>query len=120
MKKSKLLLVAAVIGTIYFVYLFAYFTGTITSAHGAKAIGAGLAAAIVAPHITCVGIAVIFNWIGWALKARWAALVAGIMYAVAMVCMFLYAFGVILEMVFCFVAFTKMKHIKTEVPENPC
>ena len=31
------------------------------------------------------------------------------MYAVSMVCMFMYAMFVLLEMIFCFVAFAKMK-----------
>lgn len=109
MKKSKLLLASGILGTLYLVYLISYFTGITSSADGAEAVGAGIAAALVMPHMVCVGIAVIFNWLGWALKARWAALVAGILYAVSMVCMFVYAMFVVLEMIFCFVAFAKMK-----------
>ena len=110
MKKSKLLLASGIIGTVYVVYLISYFTGAVTSTEGAEAVGAGIATALVAPHLVCTGIAVIFNWLAWALKARWAALAAGILYAVSMVCMFLYAMFVALEMIFCFVAFAKMKH----------
>lgn len=110
MKKSKLLLASGIIGTLYLIYLITYFAGAVGSSDGAEAVGAGIATALVMPHAVCVGIAVLFNWIGWALKARWAALVAGIMYAVSMVCMFIYAMFVILEMIFCFVAFAKMKH----------
>lgn len=109
MKRSKLLLVAGILGTAYLIYLVSYFSSGVVSSEGAEAIGAGIAAALVAPHMLCVGIAVIFNWLGWALKARWAALVAGIMYAVSIICMFLYAMFVVLEMIFCFVAFAKMK-----------
>ena len=110
MKRSKLLLVSGIIGTLYLIYLITYFTNGVVSTDGAEAIGAGLAAALVMPHMVCVAIAVIFNWLGWALKVRWGALVAGIMYAVSMVCMFLYAIFVLLEMIFCFVAFAKMKN----------
>ena len=110
MKRSKLLLASAILGTLYMIYLIVYFTGGIASSEGTGAIGAGIAAALVTPHAVCVGVAVVFNWLGWALKARWAALVAGIMYAVSMVCMFMYAMFVVIEMVFCFVAFAKMKH----------
>ena len=109
MKKSKLLLASGIIGTLYLIYLISYFSGGVVSTDGAEAIGAGIAAALVTPHMVCVGVAVIFNWLGWALKARWAALVAGIMYAVSIVCMFMYAMFVVLEMIFCFVAFAKMK-----------
>ncbi len=110
MKRSKLLLVSGVIGTLYLIYLIVYFSGTLSSASGgAETLGAGIATALVAPHMVCVGVAVIFNWLGWALKARWAALVAGILFAVSIVCMFLYAVFVIVEMILCFVAFAKMK-----------
>ncbi len=116
MKKSKLLLASGIIGTLYLIYLISYFTSGITSADGAEALGAGIATALVMPHMVCVGIAVIFNWLGWALKARWAALVAGILYAVSMLCMFIYAMFVLLEMIFCFVAFAKMKHTTENIP----
>lgn len=110
MKRSKLLLAAAIIGTLYLIYLITYFTGGVVSSDDVtETLGAGLAVTLVMPHTVCLGIAVIFNWLGWGLKARWAALVAGIMYAVSMVCMFLYAMFVVLEMIFCFVAFAKMK-----------
>lgn len=109
-KRSKLLFAAAIIGTIYFIYLISYFSSGISgAANGSEAIGAGLAAAIVAPHMVCVGLAVVFNWIGWAMNARWGALVAGILYSVSAVLMFLYAIFVVLELIFCFVAFAKMK-----------
>ena len=109
MKKSKLLLASAILGTLYMIYLIVYFTGGIASSEGTGAIVAGIAAALVTPHAVCVGVAVVFNWLGWALKARWGALVAGILYAVSIVFMFLYTPFVILELVFCFVAFGKMK-----------
>lgn len=109
MKKSKLLLVAGILGTIYLIYLAVYFGGAVSGSDGADAISAGLATMLVAPHIVCVGVAVIFNWIGWALKARWGALTAGILYAVSIVCMFMYAIFVVIEMVLCFMAFAKMK-----------
>lgn len=113
MKRSKLLLASGIIGALYLIYLITYFTGGIVSSDGAaEAIGAGIATALVMPHMVCVGVAVLFNWIGWGLKARWGALVAGIMYAVSMVCMFIYAMFVLLEMVFCFVAFAKMKQVE--------
>ena len=119
MKKSKLLLASGIIGTLYLIYLISYFSGGVVSTDGAEAIGAGIAAALVTPHMVCVGVAVIFNWLGWALKARWAALVAGIMYAVSIVCMFMYAMFVVLEMSFCFVAFAKMKHKTDDSNKTP-
>lgn len=114
MKRNKLLLIAAILGSLYLIYLISYFVGGMASASGGEEVVAGgLATAIVLPHMLCVGIAVIFNWIGWALKARWGALVAGILYAVSILLMFLYGLFVVAQMVLCFVAFAKMK------PEQP-
>ena len=109
MKRSKILLISAILSTVYFIYLISYFSGNIASSEGAEALGAGIAAALVAPHMICVGIAVIFNWIGFAMKISWAALTAGILYAVSMVLMFIYFFFVILQTVLCFLAYAKMK-----------
>lgn len=119
MKKSKLLLVSALLGTVYFIYLVSHFGSGLDSADTAEAIGAGIAAALVMPHMVCVAIAALFNWLGWALKARWAALVAGIMYAVSMVSMFMYALFVAVQMILCFVAFAKMKQVKKQSEEIP-
>lgn len=58
-----------------------------------------------------VGLAFIFNWIGWAMKLRWAALVAWILYAVSILLMFIFGIFVIIQMILCFVAFSKMKNI---------
>lgn len=118
MKKSKLLLASAILGTLYMIYLIVYFAGGISGSEGADSISAGIAAALVTPHAICVGVAVVFNWLGWALKARWGALVAGILYAVSIVFMFLYAPFVVLEMIFCFVAFGKMKKKAAEAPKT--
>lgn len=109
MKRSKLLLCAGILGTLYLIYLISHFTGAMSSANESDALAGGLATAIVFPHLVCVLIAAVFNWIGWLAKARWAALVAGIMYAVSMVLMFMYAMFVVVQMILCFVAFAKMK-----------
>lgn len=110
MRRSKLLLVSGIISLAYFIYLIVHFMGATLSSNSAEALGGALATAIVTPHMICVGIGVIFNFIGWALKARWAALVAGIMYSVSVLLMFIYGVFVIIQIIFCFVAFAKMKN----------
>ncbi len=109
-KKNGLLLAAALLGTVYLIFLIYHFFGGIaTSVDEAELLGSGLATAIVMPHLVCVALAVIFNWLGWTLNASWGALVAGILYAVSMVFMFLYAFYVLLQMIFCFIAYGSIK-----------
>ncbi len=112
MKRSKLLLAAAILSTLYTLYLIVYFSGAIGGSGGAEALGAGIATAVVMPHMVVVGIATVFNWVAWALRARWAALTAGILYAVSMVLMFMYAMFVIVQTIFCFIAFARMKNRK--------
>lgn len=119
MKKSKLLLVSGLLGTAYLIYLVCYFVGGMASAGDNIELAAGgLATAIVMPHMVCVALAVAFNWLGWFLNAPWGALVAGILYAVSMVLMFLYALFVVVQMVLCFIAYAKMKKAHALSIEN--
>ncbi len=118
MKRSILLLISAIIGTAYLIYLITYFSGTIATSEGTEALGAGIATVLVLPHMIMVGLAVIFSWLGWVIRARWAALTAGILYAVSILLMFIYALFVVVEMVLCFIAFAKMKKKPEVVSQN--
>ena len=113
MKKSKLLLVSGLLGTMYLLYLVSYFTGLTNSSNVFVSIGGHFATALVMPHMLCVGLSVIFTWVGWAQNARWGALVAGIMYSVSILLMFKYAAYVILQLILSFVAFAEMKKTTT-------
>ncbi len=118
-KKSRLLLASAIIGSIYLVFLLFYFGSFIFSSNPFLALGASMAIQIVMPHMICAVAALIFNWIGWAKNVRWAALTAAILYAISIVMMITYFFGVILEMIFCFIAFARMKNPKKKnMPED--
>lgn len=114
MKRNRLLLIAAIIGTLYGIYLINYFIGGINSTIGTEQIGAELATMIVMPHMVMVWIAVIFNWLGFIFRLRWSALVAGILYAVAIVLFFMYFMFVVVEMILCFIAYGKMKKQNVE------
>ncbi len=109
MKRSKLLLVSALLGTAYFIYLIVYFIGTTASSEGTEAVAGGLATALVAPHMFFVALSALFSWIGWAIKARWSALVSGILYVVSGLLMIIYVPFIILQTIFCFVSYAKMK-----------
>ncbi len=105
MKRSKLLLISGIIGTAYLIYLFSYFTGI--NADGE--VGSAVATMLVAPHMVLVLLAVIFNWLGFILKVRWGALVAGILYSVSIFLMPAYFMFVLIELILCFIAFARMK-----------
>lgn len=111
-KRSVCLLISAILGIAYAIYLVVYFTGINVATTGSiEAISSGLATAMVMPHMVCVVVAAIFNILGWALNNRAFALVGGILYAVSMVFMFIYAFFVIVQMILSFVGFANLKKI---------
>lgn len=111
-KKSVLLLVSAVLGVLYAGYLVVYFFGVSASSNtGAEAVGAGLATALVMPHMICVVLAAIFNVLGWAQNHRGFALTGAILYAVAAAVFPLYAMFTLVQMILSFVGFAKLKKI---------
>lgn len=109
MKRSKLLLISGILSTAYLFYILNYFIGEIFSSDTVESISSGIASVLVMPHMLLVGLGFLFNWIGWALKQRWAALTSGILYAISILLMFIYAPFVIVQMILCFIAFARMK-----------
>lgn len=108
-KRNVLLLVAAILGSAYLIYLVSYMAAApVSTGYSAADAGTAIAMMMIMPHAALTGLAVIFNWIAWALSKRWAALTAGILYAVAILMMYIYFMFVVVEMVLCFVAFVQM------------
>ncbi len=54
-KKSKLLLVSGILGTLYLIYLITYFMGGMATDDQAQVIAGGIATMLVMPHMLCVG-----------------------------------------------------------------
>lgn len=109
-KLNICLLISFIIGVIYALYIVYYFANTNTSATSStQAVGAGLATAIVMPHMACTIIAVIFNGLGLFLRKPAFALVGAILYAVAMVLFPMYFFFVLVEMILSFVGYSQLK-----------
>lgn len=112
MKRNKLLLVALILGVAYVVYsLWYWFGGGAAASAGADSasqVGAGLATMLVTPHLVLTVVAVAFNALAYFMGKRAFALVAGILYAVAMVLFLAYFFFVLAQMILCFVAYAKM------------
>lgn len=113
MKKSKILLIAAILGTICVVILFSAVRNSIVksqSGNGYTQLGAAIGTALMMPSMICSAIAVIFAWVGFGTNKRAFALVSGILHAVAMVLM--PSLGIIMlnviPMILCFVAYGLM------------
>ena len=109
MKRKKTLLAAGILSLIYVIYLIVYFSKGVSESSGSEAICAGLAGMLVTPHLIVVTVAMIFNWIGFFLNVKWAALTSGSLYAVAMALMIPYAMFILIQMILSFVAYAKMK-----------
>ena len=109
-KMSKLLFISLIIGVAYLIYSANYWGGAIdATAETSEQIGAGIATALVMPHLIFTALAVLFNALGLFLKKRGFALTGAILYTVALVLFPMYFIFVIVEMIFSYIAFAKMK-----------
>ncbi len=121
MKKKKVnvvLLISAILGVAYTIYLIAYFTGAMGSAESGSDAAAGfIATALVTPHMICVGIAAIFNVLAAFLQKKGFALTCGILYSVGAVLFFMYALFVVPSIVLSFVGYAQLsKALKATPP----
>ena len=82
--RSKILLISVILATAYSIYLVCYFTNAMSqSSSTTEAAGSAIATTLVTPHMIVMGIGVVFAWLGFFIKANWAALVAAILYTVS-------------------------------------
>ena len=113
-KFSVLLFISMVIGVLYLWYSAEYWGGVNGGdTSSTSALGGALATAIVTPHLTATGIAVFFNALGFFFKSRSFALVAAILYTVALVLFPTYFMFVVVEMILCYIAYARMKQNET-------
>ncbi len=104
-KKGRILLfLSLLIGAAYLVYSLSYW-----SSAGSSGLGGAIAFNIVAPHVICEGLAVLFNAIAFFGYNKSFALVAAIMYTVSLVLFPTYMMFVVLEVILCFIAFARME-----------
>lgn len=109
-KLNKLLLISFIIGALYLIYSAFYWSGAAGSgANTAEQIGAGIATALVMPHLVMTVLAVIFNALGLFMHKRGYALTGAILYTVAIVLFPVYFMFVIVEMILSYIGFAKMK-----------
>ena len=114
-KKSKkksglniLLLISFIIGCAYLLYSLVYWASATGSVSGWEQIGAGIATALVMPHLICTVLAVIFNALGLFMNKRGFALTGAILYSVALFLFPLYFMFVIVEMILSYIGFAQM------------
>ncbi|MEF9921988.1 MAG: hypothetical protein RR744_03265 [Cellulosilyticaceae bacterium] len=117
-KHSKALLISAILGVLYSIYLISYFTGAIGGSEGAEQVGAALATVLVIPHMILVVLAMIFNWVAYFTNKRGFALTSGILYSVGGVMFLIYILFVIPSLVLSFVGYSNLKKINEQNKNN--
>lgn len=109
-KINKCLLISLIIGACYALYSASYWTGANSgNSDVATQLGAGIATALVTPHLVCTGLAVIFNALSVFMRSRGFALTCAILYTVALVTFPMYFMFVIIEMILSYIGFATMK-----------
>ena len=113
MRRSKILLAAVIIGVISLAYTWSYIYNSVDglimeSSYSAKSLGTSIAMMLVLPHQVLATLGLLFSIIGYAANRRWGALVAGILYSVALVAMPAWFYFVVLQLILCYVAYAKM------------
>jgi len=111
---TTLACIAAILGTAYSIFLVRHFYGGTISASeagdAAGAIGAGIATALVTPHMLMAALGSLFAWIGVFLKTSCGfILTAGILFSVGVVVFPVYAAFVIVQAILCYVAFARRR-----------
>jgi hypothetical protein len=110
MKKSKTLIISAILGIIYSVYLISYFSGAISgTGSSTEALGGALATALVTPHMICIVLATIFNTVGAIFNKSGFALTGAILYCVGGVLFIMYIPFVIPMIVLSFIGYGRVK-----------
>lgn len=108
-KRSWALIISAVLGLAYSIYIVTYFSGLLNADQsGAEFAGSAIATALVTPHMVCVVLATIFNIIAALGNKRGFALVGAILYCVAAVVFLMYALFVLPSIVLSFIGYARL------------
>lgn len=109
-KKSKLSLVALILGIIAVAIEYGAASGSLGGASSsAEKAGVAIGLAIIMPSAVAMAIAVILNAIGYFMANRVITLISAIIYIVALILMPLWGFLGIPSMILQFIAFAKLK-----------
>lgn len=115
MKKSKILLFAAIVGTICAIICFSSVNSTLNESQdkdSATQIGTVIGASIVMPSVVLSAIGTIFAWVGFGTNKKGFALTSGILYSIAIVMFFPWFMFNIVQMILSYIAYGTMGKVK--------
>lgn len=112
-RRCLLLLITAVLGLAYVVYLIVYFSGISTAipaddVAGFTQLAAAFALRLVLPHIIAAGLAALLLLAGWWVNNKWLALAGALAYLAAILLFSLYWIFALPLMILSLAAFTVM------------
>jgi hypothetical protein len=113
-KRSKLLVLASILGGLYAIYLLTYFFGAVDESQGAEQIGTGLATALIIPHLVAVIFASVFGFLGFFLRSNGFSLTSGILYCVATILFLIYFMFTTPLIILTFIGYSKQKKMNSK------
>lgn len=107
--KQKVLLIGAIISTLWLIFGFCSFANASGQAtEAAEQIGTAIAGLLIVPFLIIGSLGALFNWLAWALSKRGFAIAAGVLYCVSLIGI-TYTFGLIPGIVLAFIGVSKLK-----------
>lgn len=108
-KKPTVLLVSAIIATLWIIFGFHSFSSAASGAsEAAEQIGTAIAGMMIIPFLIIASLGALFNWLSWALQKRGFAITAGVLYCVSLIGI-TYTFGLIPSIILTFIGVAKLK-----------
>ncbi len=123
LKRPIVLLIALIIGVAAVVFTFTYLDKNMAMVKdmdkdsmeaAGKSLGISIGVALATPHMIVAAVATAACGLAWLLKLRWAAILAGVLYAIALVLMLPWFYLVIVQMILCFIGAGNLGRQKQE------
>ncbi|MFV0412382.1 MAG: hypothetical protein ACK5L3_03805 [Oscillospiraceae bacterium] len=118
-KRSTALILSAILGTAYSIYLIVYFGSvTVGATSSTNMVGGAIATVLVAPHIACVIAAAVLNIIAGISNKPVLALISGILYIAGAVVFMVYALFVLPSIILSFVGYSKLNKLQAAAQQK--
>ena len=114
--RSALLCIAFILGLAYTLFIWLYINNAGNTTDTAYNIGNAFASILLTPHAFLTSFATLFTILGWALRYKWSALTAGILYIVAGCTAPSLLLLVLVQATLCFISFA---HVKKNTENHP-
>lgn len=124
-KRSKLVLIGALLATVLVIVEIAIYSGLANQAPASPetaeeigtAIGTSLGLLMVLPHVILFALGALFNWLGWVTKVRGFTLTAGILYCVSLVLGVQNFYMVLVPLILAFIGYAKQGKLRQSAGE---